>query len=218
MMRNEEKIIGFLDGCMTVRCNPNTAYGIGFRVDSLKSVNRTICNENFIEEYVDNMINVYFNGWDSDNDYLESLCEEYKTDAFHLRNKLIKTFLNNPKEFFEFWNRDEAFYADMVFEDEVITIGDEEYFYKPEQVFVTNTNQKESIDLISKLSYIVDENLLENIKKIIPYATNEKVTEHKDFYFNLRDKINNQLKEIDNNKILSSYLQKNKDAVELSRL
>lgn len=211
MMRDNEKIIGFLDGCMTVRCNPNTVYGIGFRVDSLKSINKTICNESFIEEYVDTVIN------SSDDDYLRELSEEYNVDTFHLRNKLIKTFLNNPKEFFEFWNRDEAFYADMVFEDEVVTIGDEEYFYKPEQLFVTNTNQKECIDLISKLTYIVDENLLEDIKKMIPYAINEKITENRDFYFNLRDKINNQLKEIDNNKILSSYLQKNKDAVELSK-
>lgn len=203
---------------MIVRCNPNTAYGIGFRVDSLKSINRTICNENFIEEYVDNIINAYFNGWDSDNDYLESLCEEYKTDAFHLRNKLIETFLNNPKKFFEFWNRDEACYSDMVFEDEVVIISDEEYFYKPEQVFVTNTNQKECIDLISNLSYIVDENLLEDIKKIIPYAINERITENRDFYFNLRDKINNQLKEIDNNKVLSSYMLGHKDAPELSKL
>lgn len=212
MSRNDEKIIGFLDGCMAVRCNPNTVYGIGFRVDSLKSVNRTIYNESFIEEYVDTVIN------SSDDDYLRELSEEYNVDTSHLRNKLIKTFLNNPKEFFEFWNRDEAFYSDMVFEDEVVTIDDEEYFYKPEQVFVTNTNQKESIDLISRLTYIVDENLLEDIKKMIPYAINEKITENRDFYFNLRDKINNQLKEIDNNKILSNYLQKNKDAVELSRL
>lgn len=210
-MRNNEKIIGFLDGCMAVRCNPNTAQGMGFRVDSLKSVNRTICNESFIEEYVDTVIN------SSDDDYLRELSEEYAVDTSHLRNKLIKTFLNNPKEFFEFWNRDEIFYSDMVFEEEMVTIDDEEYFYKPEYSFVTNTNQKECMDLVLKLSYVVDENLLEDIKKIIPYALNEKIDEYRDFYFDLRDKINSQLKEIDNNKILSNYLQK-KDAIELSRL
>lgn len=197
---------------MAVRCNPNTAQGMAFRVDSLKSVNRTICNESFIEEYVDTVIN------SSDDDYLRELSEEYEVDTSHLRNKLIKTFLNNPKEFFEFWNRDEIFYSDMVFEEEMVTIDDEEYFYKPEYSFVTNANQKECMDLVSKLSHVVDENLLEDIEKIIPYAINEKITENRDFYFNLRDKINNQLKEIDNNKILSNYLQKNKDAIELSRL
>lgn len=118
--------------------------------------------------------------------------------------------MNNPKEFFEFWNRDEIFYSDMVFEEEMVTIDDEEYFYKPEYSFVTNANQKECMDLVSKLSHVVDENLLEDIKKMIPYAINEKMTENRDFYFNLRDKINNQLKEIDNNKILSNYLQKKK--------
>lgn len=181
-------------------------------MDSLKSINRTICNESFIEEYVDTVIN------SSDDDYLRELSEEYEVDASHLRNKLIKTFLNNTKEFFEFWNKDEAFYSDMVFEDEIVTIGNEEYFYKPEYLFLTNNNQKECTDLISKLSYVVDENLLEDIKKIIPYALNEKIDEYRDFYFELRDKINSQLKEIDNNKILSNYLQKNKDAIELSRL
>lgn len=212
MPRNDEKIIGFLDGCMAVSCNFNTAHGIYFRIDSLKSINRTIYNENFIEEYVDTVIN------SSDEDYLKELSEEYETDSSHLRNKLIKTFLNNPKEFFEFWNRDKVFYLDMIFEDEVVAIGDGEYFYRPDRVLTARRNHQDCLNIVSGLTYVVNEDLLDNIKKIIPCCANDTWENCKNVYFDLRDKISNQLKEIDNNKISSNYLQRNKGAIELSRL